>query len=550
MAPEVTQRGPQRPGLFGQIASLRRNFNRRLACMVTLLCISQFNFGFDVTSFSSIQAMDAFAKEFGDYDPKKDTYELSTTWVSLFNGLQNVGFIIGILIGSYISKRFGRRACIFAMCILALVWATICITSKNRWQILMGRTLNYTFMGMDLSVIPVMQAEITPAQNRGFTVGTYQLMTAGAQVIASAIARGTGDIQNNHAWQIPLALFYWAPTVVASVIWFLPESPRWLIMNDRREEALTNLTKLREGKYTEEEINVEFAAICDGIDAEARRERGHWKEVFQPGPNLNRTLIIIGCNCFLAGTGTNFANTYGALFIRGMDAVNPFTVTLSANVAVTIIVLITILVIDKCGRRWFPIVATGVQTLALFTMGALGTVEPATHAIKAGIISMMMILIAAYSGGWAPVVHMTSVELCSSRLRDYTYRTANICQILVQLITTLTIPYLLDEGYANLQSKVGFIFGVVAFAAFIFHIYCVPEVKGLSLEVIDRLFVEGVRYKDFQKVGRQYMIEMDGDDGDDEEAKKNNATVHVESVPPPVHRVNSIPAAEHGTMQA
>jgi hypothetical protein len=65
-------------------------------------------------------------------------------------------------------------------------------------------------------------------------------------------------------------------------------------------------------------------------------------------------------------------------------------------------------------------------------MGGLGTVQPQTKSTMAGIIAMMQLSTASYSAGWAPTVHLLSVELTSPQLRELTYRFANIIMVLIQ----------------------------------------------------------------------------------------------------------------------
>ena len=243
-------------------------------------------------------------------------------------------------------------------------------------------------------------------------------------------------MKSNAAWMIPLGLFYLAPTIVACSIWFFPESPRWLVLNDRLEEGKKALHAIRHGKFTEEEIDSEFSETVNSIQAQRNLPKASYTEIFQ-GTNLRRTLIICTMNFFLAGTGTNFANSFGAYYIQQMDYVNPFTVTLCSTIGVAIISLITMLAIDRMGRRFFPIAGAALQTCALFIMGALGTVKPPTHPTQAGVISMMQLCILAYSAAWAPAVHIISVELVNTRLRDYTYRTANVLQVLIQYVEPL-----------------------------------------------------------------------------------------------------------------
>lgn len=80
---------------FGHL-DLRSTFNTRLTLTVLLIAVSQFNFGFDQQGFSGIQAMDAFDRQFGVQDSKGQWY-LPTVWLSLFNGLQYIGFGSGKL---------------------------------------------------------------------------------------------------------------------------------------------------------------------------------------------------------------------------------------------------------------------------------------------------------------------------------------------------------------------------------------------------------------------------------------------------------------------
>lgn len=79
---------------FGHLA-LRESFNKRLTLTILLICFSQFNFGFDQQGFSTTQAMDAFAKQFGYFDEKKQKYELDSVWLSMFNGFIPLGQATG-----------------------------------------------------------------------------------------------------------------------------------------------------------------------------------------------------------------------------------------------------------------------------------------------------------------------------------------------------------------------------------------------------------------------------------------------------------------------
>ena len=78
-----------------QLSDVRRLFNRTLALSVGLIAVSQFNFGFDQTAYSTTQAMDAFERQFGIYNPQKDDWEIDSDFLALLNSLPYIGFVAG-----------------------------------------------------------------------------------------------------------------------------------------------------------------------------------------------------------------------------------------------------------------------------------------------------------------------------------------------------------------------------------------------------------------------------------------------------------------------
>lgn len=149
-------------------------FNGRLLYCCSLIALSQVNFGMDQSAFNNTQAMSAFNKQFGHFDPQRGRYVIETYFLSFLNSFTYIGFLFGLVTGSTISNRFGRRICIVVMASWALVAASVLVSSNVREQMLVGRILAYIYIGMELSLVPVLQSELVPAEVRGFVVGTYQ----------------------------------------------------------------------------------------------------------------------------------------------------------------------------------------------------------------------------------------------------------------------------------------------------------------------------------------------------------------------------------------
>ncbi|KAK7417604.1 hypothetical protein QQX98_004425 [Neonectria punicea] len=454
-------------------------FNGRLLYSCALIAFSQINFGMDQGAFSNTQAMVTF----------KQMFVLDTVYLSLLNSINYIGFVFGLITGNLLSRRFGRRIALFIMCFWAIIAAIILITSQHRAQMIVGRTVAYVYIGMELALVPVLQSELVPAEVRGLVVGTYQSGLLFGQLLMAVICRGTSEIQGHASWRIPLGLFFVIPSILAVGIWWIPESPRWLLTRGRSEEARRSLKLLRQYSYTEEEIESEFQDIQTSINRVT--EKGDFKEMFQ-GTNLKRTMITIGVNIFLQLTGQNFISTYGTMFIQSLNSVNPFVMSCINSSVGIVVVFITQLLVDKTGRVPLMVIGGVIQTGALMTMGGLGTMANPSGRIKRGIVSMTTIFNVGFALGWAPLSHVVAAEIPTTHLRDLTYALGSSFNIVIQFVITFTIPYLLNDKYAGLGSKVGFIFGSTAVLACIFAWFCIPECSGKTLEKIDELFIQGV----------------------------------------------------------
>lgn len=213
--------------------------------------------------------------------------------------------------------------------------------------------------------------------------------------------------------------------------------------------------------------------------------------------NLKRTLVSVGVNLFLQLTGNTFVTVYGAVFMSSLNGVNAFTMTTINTAVNAVFTLLSQLLTDRVGRRPLLLVGAVIQAAALFTMGGLGTIVNPGYPIRVAIAVMTTIFGVGFCLGWAPISHIVATEIPSTRLRDVTYSFGSAFNILVQFVISFCIPYLLYAPYANLGSKVGFIFGSFAVLAIVFSYFYVPECKGKSLEEIDELFARGVPLRKF-----------------------------------------------------
>ncbi|KAJ5604620.1 sugar transport protein [Penicillium lagena] len=455
-----------------------------LILSTALLVISAFNYGFSDQAFASCQAIEAFIRQFGRYDKVLEAYEAPPLFTALYNSLKAGTQIIGVFVGSWISDRWGRRMCVFVMSVYALGSASVVISAQNDGQILAGRALHYVYLGMQLAVIPTTLAEIAPAKIRGAVGVLYWLNVKVGGFVVTAITRGTSTIPNNASWRIPFGLILIIPAIVISLIWFTPESPRWLLLRDRQEDALKSLTRLKHKNTSLENIQVEFDELSRRVSAQLQRRR--FRDLFV-AQNRQRTFVVIIMNFFQQASGQAFASQYGTLFVKALKTVNPFSVTLGTNATDIGALVISLLTIDILGRRTLMIVSSTLQSIALMAMGILGSVHD-DNGVKEGIISMLLIFSFAWSLGWGPLTYVIGAEIPSAPLREATLQMAYTLKLVTEFAVTFSYPYLEtpdDLGHVDLGGRLGFVYGSLAILSLLFSYFFIPETQGIELEDID-----------------------------------------------------------------
>ena len=155
--------------------------------------------------------------------------------------------------------------------------------------------------------VPTYQTEIAPAPLRGFFVGSIQLLLTFGSLIAGIVNESMSKKTDESGWQIATALQALPAVIILSLLWLTPNSPRWLVFNDRSDEAVKVLKTVRKKEAVEYgQPELEVAAMREQ-GAIGRQKKGGWMELFN---QKNRTRTLIACTImgFQQLTGTSVLN--------------------------------------------------------------------------------------------------------------------------------------------------------------------------------------------------------------------------------------------------
>lgn len=475
-----------------------RHFNGMLIFFMIYMALCAFNYGFDVGTFSGVQGMHSFTRRFGEYNAKKNIFTIPAWLLSIMTATPFLGKAVGCIICGPIAEKWGRKVAIFGLCILSFIGVTLQTSAASAAQFTIGRVFTFAMTGMTIVVVPIFQAEASPRVLRGMFGSTLQAMVVFGQVISTLVTYGTETIESAASWRIPIGLQFVAPCLLCSLLYYLPESPRWLLSRGRREEAIESLGKFRT-KTTLEEVSVEL----DGIALSHTREnQGTWAEVFN-AENRRRTAVATLAMFGQQITGQAFASQYAVVFYQSQGfGQSAFLFNVLNSVISLFAVMITWLFVDSTGRRPVLLVGGAFMSFFFYLFGAIGSIpeDSRSGAMTNLMVACLMLFYFFYNLSWAPVSYIIVSEIAAQRVREKTNLFACVISVLTTFTTSYTIPYLISDKYANLGARVGYIYGSTSLVMVIATFFFIPELKGRTLEEVDQLFASGMPLRTFRKI--------------------------------------------------
>ncbi|MDR1402897.1 MAG: D-xylose transporter XylE [Tannerellaceae bacterium] len=397
-----------------------------------------------------------------------------------------IGCIIGGALSGFFSSRLGRKqslllaACLFFLSALGSGYpeAFFFNQGESSFGLLivfnLYRILGGIGVGLASAVCPMYIGEIAPTEIRGRLVSFNQFAIIFGMLVVYfvnwGIANGqTIDWINTVGWRymfaseaIPAALF-------GVLVFFVPETPRYLALIYEDEKALSVLEKINGSKEKAQAILSEIKATVN-------------ESVKGKLCSYGVTVIVIGIllSVFQQFVGINVALYYAPRIFESMGAAKDASMlqTIVMGLVNVIFTVVAILTVDKWGRKPLLIVGSIGMSVGMFAISILALL----NIIGVSTLVFIIIYTASFMTSWGPICWVLIAEIFPNKIRGQAVAIAVAAQWAANYLISSTYPPMMNYSGALTY---GF-YGLMAVLSAIFVWKMIPETKGKSLEEMEQ----------------------------------------------------------------
>jgi sugar porter (SP) family MFS transporter len=400
----------------------------------------------------------------------KGAFRLTDTQLEFAVAIALAGALVGSGLAGALTDRFGRRTVLILTGIGFALFAVSSGLATGLMTFVLARFFVGVCIGIASLVTPLYLSEMSPARIRGALVSLNQLAITVGILTGYFVDYALAGSQN-WRWMFITAVF---PSLVLLVgMIFLPESPRWLARAGFRERALENFHRLGRGAEAEAELK--------DVEDVLAQERQGFGILLQPGFRV-AVLVGIGLAVFQQITGINTIIYYAPRVLEmsgSPSAQAAIFATAIIGIANVLITVVSILLVDRLGRRLLLLGGTAGMGVALTLVG----ISFHRHSSGIAIFYEVIFYILSFGIGLGPVVWLLISEIYPTQIRGKAMSIATL--------SGWGANWLVAETFLSLINAAGpagtfWIFAGICVLGFFFCLFFVPETKARSLEDIER----------------------------------------------------------------
>ncbi|KAG9254411.1 uncharacterized protein F5Z01DRAFT_636488 [Emericellopsis atlantica] len=469
-------------------------------------------FGYDQGVLSALLTLDDFQKDIplmtprdrsnsicwlenGDPDPTMCTGDPNTQAAGV--AIYQIGCFLGAILILFYGEVWGRKSSTFWGSAI-MILGTVFQAAANGYALLVvGRIVGGIGNGMVTSTIPTWQSECARPHQRGFLIMISGALISGGIMIAYWVDYGFYFLEGSVRWRFPIAFQSFFTVIVMIGLLYLPDSPRWLAMQGRMEEAREVTSRLLGKPIDDAAVSTEIQAITEALEVQSRGGGFKYKELLTNGPsqNFRRTLLGILSQFFQQICGINLITYYATFLFENSLGFDPAMSRLLAAANGTeyfLASLIALPLIERTGRRnlmlfgAFGMMASMAILAGTVSTGAVDESGAPQLETRFGVTATVFLFVfnTFFAIGWLGMTWLYPAEITNLRIRIQ----ANALSTCSNWLSNFLIVMITPPAFANLGYKTYVMFAVFNAAILPCVYFFFPEPRGRSLEELDIIF--------------------------------------------------------------
>ncbi|KAJ4386431.1 hypothetical protein N0V93_009327 [Gnomoniopsis smithogilvyi] len=447
-------------------------------------------FGYDQGVMGGLLTLPSFLQYFPEVDTTNPPPGYTSSQASNIQGITVGAYTLGCFFGAvatiWMGNWLGRKNSILLGSAIMVVGATVQCASFSLPQLIVSRWVTGFGNGINTSTVPIWQSETSKPHKRGQMVMIEGALIVFGVMLSYWIDLGFSFLEpSTIAWRFPIAFQIILALFVLCGIPGLPESPRWLILKGREEEALMVLSALSDLPEDDTRVQSDFRAVKD---AALEMASGSFSDCFKKNNNrnLHRTILGYVNQMFQQISGINIITYYAATIFVRIGLSNFLSRLLAALNGTEYFVasLIAIFTIERVGRRKLMIFGAVGMSLSMVVLAASSKYSDVSKG--AGITAAIFLFVfnSFFAVGWLGMTWLYPAEITPLAIRA----PANAISTTANWIFNFLVVMVTPPAFANIGYQTYIIFAVIN----AFMVPCVyffyPETAYRSLEEMDEIF--------------------------------------------------------------
>ncbi len=420
----------------------------------------------------------------GALEPMKADLGMTATIEGFVVSILIFGAAVGAIVGGKLSDLRGRRHNILMLAVVFMVGTLGCVLAPS-WEVLaVFRFVLGLAVGGASATVPVYLSEISPFERRGSVVTRNEVMIVSGQfaafIINAIIFRVAGD--NPDVWRYMLVVAVLPAIALFVGMLRMPESPRWLVAQDRDDDALAVLKQVR----SDERAEAEMAEVHALAEEERASQTGGATDL---GVRWIRRLIFIGVGLgvFQQFTGINSVMYYGTQLLQDAGFSNSAAIAANTLNGLFSVLGITVglLLMNRIDRRKMLLGGFILTTTFHLLVGLSALLLPDGTAKAYFILIFVVLFVFCMQGTIGPLVWLMLAEIFPLKIRSFAIGLCVFTLWIANAAVALLFPLVVE---ALGISPTFFIFAGLGGLAILFIATQVPETRGKSLEELEDQF--------------------------------------------------------------